>query len=269
MLTLYTIPCLLNSGRESILYVIIGVISIFGFDGYFKERKSLRYINIRAFLRTISIAIIILLAFLFIIRISTKRFGSNEITTYLNTHNVSKLTIDQASKWGTLSFLFWNFISYFGHQIPFLEFIIQEYKGPYMLGMYEFNIVSRRMPFSRLNYNLVYTQLQSLYLNTGQSFSGSWQTVLGSFIIDFTLWGTPIVCFVLGYCMGRVRKKFELTLDIRYAVLISIICLSMFSTIQLGPFYNVLMYGSFIWWVIIFRRDEGTSEEDQRDSINI
>ena len=262
LLGAYTIPCILNSGRESLLYVVIGIISIFGYNAYFKEVKSWRYINLKKLFRNIFIAIVVIIVFGAIIKISSERYGVNEINTYLNTHNISPDTIQEGERWGDFKFLYYNFISYFGHQIPFLEFMLREYHGPYMFGMYELNIVSRRLPdFLGLDYNLVYNQLRQLFFSTGESFSGSWQTVLGSFIIDFGRIGTPIMCFFIGVCLGKVRKKFELTYDLRYAVLIALFCLSMFSTIQLGPFYNTLVYGSYVWWMIMFRKEEGTSKD--------
>lgn len=257
MLGAYTIPCVLNSGRESLLYIVIGITAIFGYYSNFKKRKSFRYVNLKNFIRNIAIAILIILVFLIIVRISAERFGLNEINTYLYKHSISYETIAEAEKWGDFKFLYYNFISYFGHQIPFLEFILREYKGPYMFGMYEFNIISRRLPdFLGLDYTLVYSQLKSLYSTKGQSFSGSWQTVIGSFVIDFGRVGTPIICFICGVILGKVTKKYKKTYDLRYAILKALFCISMFSTIQLGPFYNTLVYGAYIWWIIIFGRDE-------------
>lgn len=262
LLICYTLPCILNSGRESLLYIVIGIISIYGYNAYFKERLNWRYIKVKRISRVILIVAVVILVLGIIVKISSERYGLNEINSYLNSHIVSSKTIEQGEKWGNLKFLYYNIISYFGHQIPFLEFILREYYGPYMFGMYELNIISRRLPeFLGLDYNLVYDQLRLLFSSTGQSFSGAWQTVLGSFIIDFGRIGTPIICFCIGICLGKIRKKFKMTYDERYAVLIALFCLSMFSTIQLGPFFNSLVYGSYIWWLIMFRKDESTLEK--------
>ena len=60
--------------------------------------------------------------------------------------------------------------------------------------------------------------------------------------------------FLCGYLCGRVKKNLSIYSDISYVVLRAIICICMFSSIQLGPFYNILIYGAFIWWFIIFRK---------------
>ena len=251
LLGAYTIPCILNNGRESLLYVIIGVISIYGYTCNFDDVKKIDY---QKTLKNLLLFFLILIIMNFILKISQDRFGENEISTYLNTHNVSPDTITEAKKWGKLEFLYYNFISYFGHQIPFLEFVLKEYDGPYMFGMYEFNIISRRLPsFLDLDYRSVGLKLKYLYSANGESFSGCWQTVLGSFVFEFGKFGVPVICLILGVALGKINKKYYETYDLRYAVLKSLICLSMFSTIQLGPFYNILVYGAFIWWVVIFK----------------
>lgn len=193
----------------------------------------------------------------FIVHISKERFGDNEVSTFLNTHSVKLAAIREAETWGNFEFLYYNIASYFSHQLSFLEFIFKEYHGPYMFGMYELNIISRRLPtILDLDYNLVYQQLRQLYLLNGVSYSGDWFTILGSLIVDFGRFGSIVFMYFCGYFCGIVKKKINLSNDIRYVVLRAIICICMFSSIQLGPFYNILIYGAFIWWLIIFREKE-------------
>lgn len=256
LLVAYSVPCILNSGRESLAFVVVGIAAIYGY--YAKHNPvSHRYVNIKKLLRTIMIIAAVIGVLCFVVHISKERFGDNEVSTFLNTHNVSATAKDEAEQWGDFEFLYYNISSYFSHQISFLEFMLKEYKGPYMFGMYELNIISRRLPgFLGLDYMEVSRQLRNLYGQVGVSYSGDWFTVLGSFIVDFGRVGSIIACFICGYFTGKVKKKIQLCDDIRYAVLRSIICVCMFSSIQLGPFYNTLIYGAFLWWLIIFRRDE-------------
>lgn len=260
LLVLYAIPCLVNSGRESVLYIMVSILSLYGFCRINTKKKSWRRVNIKTFFSKCLIAIVVFLLCIMIINISTTRFTQNEIDVFVYTHNITAASIKEAEKWGPFRFLYFNIASYFSHQLPFLEFLLQKYNGPYLFGMYELNIISRRLPsFLGLDYKLVYEQLEHLFFQYGQksNFSGGWQTVFGSFLIDFTKFGAPIVCFLLGECIGRIRKKFTSQKDCRYAVLVALVCASMFATIQLGPFFNTLIYSAYIWWFIIFGRDEG------------
>ena len=203
----------------------------------------------------ILIAIFTICAIWFIVHISKERFGDNEVSTFLNTHNVTWKAMKDAEAWGDFQFLYYNISSYFSHQLSFLEFMLKEYHGPYMFGMYELNIISRRLPsFLELDYNLVSQQLKHLYVLKGVSYSGDWFTIFGSLIVDFGRVGSIIVMFLCGYLCGRVKKNLSIYSDISYVVLRAIICICMFSSIQLGPFYNILIYGAFIWWFIIFRK---------------
>lgn len=256
LLAAYSVPCILNSGRESLAFVVVGIAAIYGY--YAKHNQvSYRYVNIKKMLRKIMIIAIVIGVLFFVVHISKERFGDNEVSTFLNTHNVSAIAKGEAERWGDFEFLYYNIASYFSHQISFLEFMFKEYKGPYMFGMYELNIISRRLPdFLGLDYMSVSRQLRNLYGQVGVSYSGDWFTVLGSFIVDFGRVGSILACFICGYFTGKVKKKIRLCDDVRYAVLRAIICVCMFSSIQLGPFYNTLVYGAFLWWLIIFRRDE-------------
>lgn len=250
----YSIPCMINAGREAILFAIIGIMCMFGYKSILQRNEKKRH-NKTIFI-IIGIFIVVGLAFT-IIQISQKRFTDNEINVLLTYRDVSSKTMNDASSWGSYEFLYYNIASYFSHQIPFLDFTLREYDGPYMCGMYELNIISRRLPeFLELDYNLAFAKLGHLFNSKRETFSGAWNTVLGSLIIDFTWVGAIILTLVCGIIIGKARKKFIKTKDARYATLISLICLSTFSTIQLGPFFQTQIYGAFIWWYILFRKYE-------------
>lgn len=248
----YTIPCILNSGRESILYVIIGVISLYGYSFYFKSAKTKKYSFKQIFTKLLIVVVVGSLSFA-IISISEERFDQTRVNIFLSENNVPSATMEDAKKWGEMEFLYYNIASYFSHQVAMLDFTLKDYDGPYMCGMYEFNIVSRRLPESwGLDYRQVPRKIRKLYGQTGVDFGGGWNTILGVFIIDLGRIGAILACFLCGLIIGKSRKRFEISLEPRYAVLISLICLSTFSTIQMGPFYQTLIYGSYIWWYVIF-----------------
>ena len=193
LLLSYSVPCILNSGRESFLYVAIGFLVIYSY----KKRDSkldLHRFNLKKAGMTVVFILISVCLLGVIINISIGRYSNTQVSTFLATHDVSEKTIEEANKWGAFSNIYYNLLSYFGHQIPFLNFILKEYRGPYLFGMYEFNIISRRLPsFLGLDYRLVGQQLRVLFIKTGASFSGSWQTGLGSLVIDFSKYTTPII----------------------------------------------------------------------------
>lgn len=255
LLFIYIIPCVLDSGRETILYSIIGILSIVGYKSYLKTPlvKPKKNKRRRLLVGTLSIAFIAGLLYI-MYQISTDRFGETEIRVFLQENDVPSAVMKDAEGWGEFSFLYYNIVSYFGHQVPFLDFIFKDYQGPYMFGMYEFNIISRRLPDSLgLDYMQVYDQIHKLYSTHRTNFGNGWFTVLGSFIIDYGRVGAIFVTFLCGYLIGMVRKKFLITLDSRYTALLGVICLSMISTVQLGPFYSTHIYGAYIWWYFIFK----------------
>lgn len=251
LLLLYTLPCVFHTGREAILYIIIAITAAYGYKqivGFKNKKHKLRKVII-VFVSILAIAFL----FRIIIDISKDRFGLNEIRTFLYKHDVDSKAMVEASRWGDFEFFYYNVLSYFSHQIPFLDFTLQNYDGPYMFGLFELNIITRRLPdFLGIDYNKVFEKFGYLYRTKGITFSGGWNTVLGSLICEVGWIGTIILCFIIGIFTGKIRKKFDLTHNIRYAVIVIIFCVSSFATIQLGPFYNILIYGSYIWWYVLY-----------------
>lgn len=248
----YSVPCIINNGRESLLFIIIAVLSVLGCKNLLNKKKSKK--TLKSHFLFITIAFCIFSFIWLMIHISKDRFTDNEINVFLTEYNVSAQNLQEGEKWGEFEFLYYNILSYFSHQIPFLDFTLREYNGPYMYGMYEFNIISRRLPdFVELDYRQVYDQLQKLFSVHRVNFSGAWNTILGSFIIDFGRIGCICICYLLGIITGHIRRQLLTTHKIKYVVLTALVCLCSFSTIQLGPFYQMLIYMSFVWWFIIFK----------------
>lgn len=262
ILLLYTLPATLQGGRESILFILIGIISLYGYKATLKQKGILSVVirkrRVSSFWNYIILVIVVSLLGGTIYMISTVRFSEGDINYFLNVNDVPEDVIIQGEKLGPISFLYFNFISYFSHQIPFLDLTIQEYNGPYLLGMYEFNIISRRLPdFLGLDYNLVFKATnQMLVQNNATMLSSTWNTVLGSFICDFGRLGAIMICYIIGLVLGKVRKKMNNSYDERYAVLVALLCLSAFSTVQLGPFFQTSIWSTYLWWYILYHRKE-------------
>lgn len=256
MLCGYSLPCVLNSGRESIIYIAITLLAAFS---YAKINADDLHIKVFKNHRTKYLILgLLAIGFIFLYKITVKRFGENEISVFLYYHDLPADRIELAEKFGDFKFIYYNVISYFSHQIPFLDFTLQTYSGPYLGGLYELNIISRRLPaFLGLDYRLVNKQLSVLLSSYGvqRYFSGGWNTVLGSLIFDFSAWGAPFVCLFLGYFVGNIRKKMLVTNNIAYGTLMSIVCGTLFSTIQLGPFYSFSICGAFIWWFFVYSKE--------------
>ena len=258
ILLLFALPSTMTGGRESILYCVIGIISLYGFKFSLnrkvilspkRENKGKKYyIN-----KALAITIISLILW-GVFEISTSRFSSGVISHFIYTNDVPNSVVEEGDSWGDFGFLYYNILSYFGHQIPFLDFTLKEYDGPYMWGFFEFNIFARRLG---IDYTLVFERLERLQeQHNAQSFRGGWNTILGSFICDFGRIGTIIACYFCGLVLGKIRKKINGSLDIRYSVLVALLCLSAFSTVQLGPFFQTLIWSTYLWWYMIYHKYE-------------
>lgn len=277
LMFLYGFPCIMNAGREAFLFIVIGMISLLGYRSILSKTKEKTKTNntkmkFRTKLSLIIVSGIFLVGALYVIfLVSVNRFTDNEINSLLAASDMSSKSMNEASSWGIFEFLYYNIASYFSHQIPFLDQTLQEYRGPFLGGLFELNIISRRLPdFLGLDYNLAFMEEENIFNRSGESFAGGWNTVIGSFIIDFTWIGAIIACSICGYYIGVIQKKFIKTKDSRYATLLSLVCLCSFSTIQLGPFFQTNLYSSFIWWYILFHRyEKKISKNDSNNSIKL
>lgn len=256
-LFLYFLPCTLNSGREAIFYVFIALISIVSYEFHNKfKRKSLleifHKIKLKNILLTLAIVLFVFTTIIFIYFITVNRFTDVEVENFINNYTITSDTILESQKWGKFQFLYFNIISYFSHQIPFLASLLEYYEGPHLFGMFELNIISRRLPdFLGLDYKVAFYSINNM--TNGNFFTGCWPTMLGSLYIDFGVYLVPVFCCIFGYLVGKVRQTFNYSAYTpEMIVLISLICFSMFATIQLGIIYNIQYYGAFIWWEILF-----------------
>lgn len=244
LLVLYCIPNAINSSRGFITWSIIGVIVTF--SSYYNFNKcNIKELSINVIVRRIMYLVSAFVLVGIFLYISEKRFTFGDISNYLNQHYVPKRTINEANSWGVYSFFYYNIISYFGHQIPFLEYVLENYSGEHYWGLYEFNIIARRVP-------ILYMRMKdsiSYYIPT--VFSASWETWIGSLYIDFGYIGTIIILFIYGRFSSTTRRKMLMSEDVHYVVLNTLVCVATMSTVQLGPFYEFSLFGCFIWWGII------------------
>ena len=259
-LILYSIPCLLNSGRQNVLYIAIAIVVIWAIETDRYNIKILLSARGRKIL-VVGIACLMLLIYV-IYNVSLKRIDDNYISTFLNIHNVPWEIQEEANKFGPFKFLYYNVLSYFGHQIPYLDVMIHQYSGSYLFGMFQLNIISRRLPsFLELDYRLAWTQISHIIGRFGGIFNASWFTVLGAMIVDFSVFFTPVILAILGLAVGIVRRKFIYYCNLKYDVLYCLICIMMFDTIIISPFYNFLTYGGLVWWILLFRKKQFNLEQ--------
>jgi len=161
--------------------------------------------------------------------------------------------IKQSEMLGYFGKIYLNIIVYFSHQLSKLEIVFKYYDGPYLLGLYQLNIISRRLPLSwGLDYRLVSISKRSILESIGQmGLASGWDTIWGSLISDFGRIGSIVVVAILGLIVGKNRKKFNNNKTVAYLVTQSLICVGIYSTVQIGPFFDIGWLYAVIWWKFI------------------
>ncbi len=254
-LVVYIIPCVINGGRENVLYLMISLIAVIGYAKWADKMKGVKKKKKSLFSKIVIIVATGALVYI-IVLVSNNRFTGEVTNFYFNAMNVPNTMWKEAEMFGGAKNLYANFVYYAAHELAGLEMVLQFYDGPYMFGMYELNIISRRLPSSLgLDYRRVSEAMRMVMEKTGDAevLIHGWKTMLASLVFDFGKWASPLVCGVLGFLVGKVRKHFKEQQSVEYLVLVAILCMFMFTTIQLGPFFNFGVYGSCIWWAVIFK----------------
>lgn len=246
----YALPGLISHGRESIVFVMISTLSLVSMC---LMQCEVRLRVPKKFIKYMVLCVVAVVAVVyFVIKKTEVRFTSNDISTFVYYHPLPEKNMREVNSWGIFSPLYYAIAWYFGTQFPYLEFILERYTGPYVLGAYEFNIISRRFPAAwGLNTEVVSSTQRLLFAKYGESFNALWPGFAGSLIFDFGKIGALLVIFVLGIIVGKITSKCSETHSLRYQVAVAQLCMMTFTTIQMGPLFQYNVWSTMLWWMII------------------
>lgn len=268
---IYNLPVFLISGRDALIIFLIATLIIFIYCKNFRKKVMKQESNIsKKYLKISIIAIIIILLYLFVI--SNNRYGSNN-DSIINMYQFASGAefpeyLVKINNLGSLGKLFVNFIFYYTSQFSKFSLIFQNYNGPYLFGFYQLQIISRHLPLdSPLNYYLVTSQISQITTNAGISgMRVLWETSLGYFIYDYGKFGTLIFALILGYVIGKISKNVKKNINILNIILQTMICVAMFTTIELSAIFDYFYIFPLAWLIIIniILKVEGINERKKQ-----
>ncbi len=247
------------AGRQAIFYIILSTVaSVFWSLSLSAMTKDLfRAIKNNIIFRRLKFPLLIFISIVLVyyVFLSNTRYGDNYIQTfeYAMGANFPDRVIKQSEWLGGLGKIFLNIILYFSHQLSKLEIVFQYYEGPYLFGLYQLNVISRRLPLSwGLDYRLVSWSKRSILASVGQmGLATGWDTIWGSLISDFGRLGSIVVVALIGLLVGKSRKNFSKNNTVMLLVFQALICVGMYTTVQIGPFFDIGWLYAMIWWKII------------------
>lgn len=251
---IYSVPALLISGRDAIMLIAISTVITFLYAGNFainelnKEGKTFKKL-----IKLISIAFVIIL--FYFVFLSSNRYGNYMIGLFEWSAGArfSDDLIFISNNGGTVGSFFLNGLYYYSSQLSKLSFVIDNYDGPYLGGLFQFHYISRRLPMDwNLNYTMVTTAASNLANANGiPGLFNIWDTVIGYFIYDFGRIGSLVVSFICGYFIGKMRNKFENDKKITNMLYQIMICLAMFITVEYSPIFNTGWVFPICWLIFI------------------
>ncbi|MGI6090735.1 MAG: hypothetical protein ACOYEL_05040 [Saccharofermentanales bacterium] len=262
-LIMYVLPVILLSGRLNLVFALIAlVIVLLGVEAQTNETE---YRVERKVPRRQKVLIAILLGlgiFTFLAYsnfIISNRFSSFErllLASGLNeSFSIEETSLFFYSKFGAFGSLVFQILNYYSAQFKNIALIVDNFRGPYSWGLMQMPYIARRTDFFE---NIVDRTNDALLVATSRGsrgftgFGSTWITVVGDMVIDFGLMGALLVVFIIGILIGRKRAVYIKNPESPYEFTIqAMLCVCMFFTIQLSPFFETSLVYGFIWvWLL-------------------
>lgn len=262
-LIMYVLPVILLSGRLNLIFALIAIIIVlFAVEsGKIDATNLIKKKMPRK--RKIFVGILVgvgIFAFLaYSNTIISNRFSSFDQMLLISGLNDS-FTLDDTSmffysKFGVYGALVFQILNYYSAQFKNIALIIDNFKGPHSLGLMQIPYIARRTSIFSDVVNRTNDALLVATSQGGRGFSGfgsTWVTVVGDMVIDFGLIGGLLVIFIIGILIGRKRAVYLQNPDSPYEFTIqAMLCICMFFSIQLSPFFESSLVYGFIWiWLL-------------------
>lgn len=262
-LIMYVLPVILLSGRLNLMFALIAlVIVLLAVEpGKIDAANLIKKKMPRK--RKIFVGVLVgvgIFAFLaYSNTIISNRFSSFDRMLLVSGLNDS-FTLDDTSmffysKFGVFGALVFQILNYYSAQFRNIALIIDNFKGPHSLGLMQIPYIARRTSIFSDVVNRTNDALLVATSQGGRGFTGfgsTWVTVVGDMVIDFGLIGGLLVIFIIGIFIGRKRTVYLRNPDSPYEFTIqAMLCICMFFSIQLSPFFESSLVYGFIWiWLL-------------------
>lgn len=244
----FIIPAIVTAGRQALLIFLLSTFIVLGY--------SLNSLTIYRHRKAIKIIGLIALIFVgwYLVVISTIRSGTVDKVALLEFTFNSKtpeMLVQFVKNSGGLGQVFLDFVYYYSHEVPGFEIFYRYYDGPLFWGMFQMPYIGRRLPIgTQLDYDTAWAYLDMMAARAG-IYSHTWRTAISSFIIDFGRVGTVFFIGLLGFAIGKKRKKFMYSKTQYELVFLSLICVGGFFSVQYSPFTETSWAYPLYWLIVI------------------
>ena len=266
-LILYVLPVIFLSGRLNLIFALIALICLLLYKPYTIDenvptvRELLANKSGRG--KRVAITAVIVAGVIAFLRYSNyiignrfKNFDTMLVISGLN----DSFTLTENAKpfydnFGAFGSLVFQVLNYYSAQFKNVALLVEQFHGPHSFGLVQLHYIARRSQFFQ---NIVQSTNDAVRAATvvgGRAFDGSgasWVTVVGDMVIDFGMIGGLFVIFIISMLIGRKRAVFLNAPNNSYELSIQVmLCVCMFFTVQLSPFFETSLVYAFIWmWVL-------------------
>lgn len=254
---LYNIPGIVISGRDALMIFIISSLIIIVYSLTYLKKNKLLTQKVKSRIKNITIiSLIAIVAYLLLI--SSIRYGKNDDSVLTMFEWVSGATFPKYLTFiykynGAFGKLILNVVFYYTSQFSKLALVFENYTGPYQFGLYQLHYVARLLSNSfGIDITAVSNSMSDIcnYYNLS-GLKVLWGTVIEYSIYDFGKIGSLIYAFVFGYIVKyRVIKNNNKAHELNIVAL-ALICVAMFTTVEISPLYDYFFVFPVAWLIII------------------
>lgn len=257
----YVIVGFLAGGRQAFLFLFLSSFILYVWSKKYSKENFIQKVKKRK--APIGLYVIILLVFAYFSTISAVRtqiFDIDNKIGLFESLGVSRLSDDSREvvrSLGPLSEMYLEGLFYYSHELPRLDILFDNYDYPPLLGLAQFQYISRRIEWLTGPVVDDYWKAVEYAVEVKTGFySHTWGTFIASYIHDYGRIGTPIMCLITGLLAGffsknSLKSTFELS-TIRQ----SLVCAAAIFSIQFSPFFDMLWFVSLMFITLFEIKNE-------------
>lgn len=251
---IYNLPGIAISGRDALMIFIISTLIIVIYSICFMKKYK-KVNNKMSAKKKVILSVFLLLIIAYVFLISSTRYGQSSdgiVNLFKMTTGAKfpKYLLILYNNTGIIGKFMLNLVFYFSSQFSKFALIFNEYKGPYQFGLHQLHYVARLIP--GFNSDAVTQSIQTICTNNNlPGLRSFWDTFIGYSIMDFGRVGSIIYSFVLGFLVEKVSIKCRKRMNPFDIIVLVMICVGMFITIEISPIYDYFYIFPFAWLILI------------------
>lgn len=242
---IYNLPAILTSGRQSLLIFMVASLSIYVLS-IIRKKGKYKYNN--ELICFCIIVFCVMFAYLSLVSSSRQIVDSKvALFEYMMNCNISDNTLSLLNKMGGMKSILLEIISYYSHELPMFQVLIDNWETGHFWGMSQLQLISTNLPENNPFSNaMLWVELDRI-AEMNNMYSHVWRTIAGNCFMDFGYVGGLLYMAVLGYISRSIYIMAKKKDSINSMVNLAILNAGVFFSMQYSPLCEGFWYYPVLW----------------------